>query len=398
MHTLSIQIRLWALLIVLCFVGPHVAHAAKGFSLADVRATQANTNYEIYDFILPALISAVIFEAKDAPAERLEKAVAFVNFYSTPGDYESCPGLGTDIPWDRNASLKLRSGNIYCSEQSSLATLILGPLFPLQALRDVRAHTFHEVLFKDRWAIVDPMFDMRIKNGKGEPASFKDIQAYLAGNSTALRLPNKTLDRTQRYLDRFRKENYVKVRHKFEGHLKAPRVNWSQGVGLPVATAIEQLKANGQDVETQDSPAYLRYIRNNIVTALSFNKDPKAAAYLFQDYFFHRIAKDISAKVHTQPALDLIYFARNYQVLGRYDKAMKVYQALEQTPQIAFYKAQIHFMRKDKDALLSLREALQDNRFYKWMVWKLTGKHFAEGDHEILSRFDYRLYTDEVQD
>ena len=371
--------------------------ARADFRLDDMAAPLANNYFHSYDFVLPILIGAVIVAPDMSDARKIDTVARWVNLHSTPAIFGRAKGLGSDAPWYRNASLMLRTGNLYCTEQSYLAAMILEPYFPVKAVRDVMNHSFIELALRDRWVILDPMCDMRIKNGRGEPASFEDVQAWLAGDATALRLPPQPLPRTLHYLDRFRRENYTPLHHAFGDHnpIRYPLIAYDRYVGMPVSQVLASLKRNGWDLDRKYCLPYMEYLRNNILALIRRAPDPAAEARRIQDWFHARIRENFYKKNYPME-LDALYYARMLQMLGRFDQALAALGELEPGPDVAFYTAQIRYVQHDAEAFNALSVRLADNAFYRMLFFELNGRHLLPGDEESFRDTFFRLQSDDL--
>lgn len=349
------------------------------------------TYFEFYDVALPALVSALVVKPEMNLGERIDAAVSYVNFFATPNRFEKLPGLGSGAPWHQGASLMLKSGNMLCSEQSSLAALLLEPHHPAYAIRDVAAHTFHEVFAEGKWRIVDPMFDVRLKAASGEPIAFEDVQAFLAGNRDAIRLPNPHLPRMDRWTGLFKREAYVRVRHDFGENIPLNKDRF-YGPALPSdpAKVAEKLKAANIDVAQKASPLYPLLIRNALYQTVAKSPDPAGTAAAIQDRFFTLIESERGYL----DGVDELWFARNLLVLGRAKEALTRLDGLEKSELALFSKAQAYAILGDRAKFAALAPELSENIFYAYLHWQLTGKALLPGDPERFKGFDFKLYTD----
>ncbi len=365
----------------------------KNFNLSEILFTKFNNAFVIYDFIFPTLVRFLIVKENDSPKIKILKTIKFINFYSTPGRYNRYKGLGTGAPWWKNSTIMLTSGYLLCSEQSSLATLILKPDFLKFALRDVTRHTFHEVYLNDRWVILDPMFDNRILNIHNEIVSFNDIQKYLKGNKKILKLPKNITKRTKNYLNLFKKETYKPVRMAFGQHFVLPLDNINHYLGISVNRFIKILDKNKYDINQKIVYHYLSFIRNNIIKILKnipYSKR-KQIIYSIQDYFLNEISKEFM-RGWISPFIDKLYIARNYQFLERYKKALKILNTFpKKDKQVTFYRSQIYFKIRDKIKFNSLSLLLKDNIFYRYMYWLLNKKYLLKTDGKEFDTFPYKL-------
>ncbi len=362
------------------------------FKLNTLLFTKINNAFRVYDFVFPTLVRFSIINDKDSAKTKIIKTVKFINFYSTPGRYTRYKGLGSGGPWWKNGSLMLSSGNLLCSEQASLATLILKTDFKYFALRDVTHHTFFEAFNNNHWSILDPMFDNRIRNKEGRIVSFDDIQAYLKGEKGALKLPKHISARTKFYLGLFRKETYKPIRMAFGQHIVFPSENLNLFVGMGINEFLYLLKSHNLGLNSKVSYPYLVYVRNNIIKILQNTpqKRRKTLIYKIQDYFFEKMALE-SMKGWLPPQLDSIYTARNYQFLGRYTYALNIFNSLKQTRQILFYTAQIYFKTKNRKKFNNLARRLKTNIYYRYMYWLLNKQYLLKSDPKTFDNFKYRL-------
>ena len=365
----------------------------KNFELDNIKFSKYNNAFVIYDFIFPTLIRFIIINDNDSAQDKILKVIKFINFYSTPGKFKRYKGLGTGAPWWRNSSIMLTSGYLLCSEQSSLATLILKTDFTKFALRDVTNHTFHEVLYNNKWIILDPMFDNRILNRYNEIVSFNDIQRFLSGKRNILKLPQKTSKRTLNYLNLFKKETYKPVRMAFGQNQVLPIDNTNLYVGISVNKFIKILKKYKYDINKKIVYPYLIFIRNNIIRMLRNipQSKRKQVIYLIQDYFFDKISKQFM-RGWIPLFVDKLYIARNYQFLERYNKSLKILNKYPlKDKQIAFYKSQIYFKIKNNKKFNNFIFLLKDNIFYRYMYWLLNKKYLLKTDEKDFDKFPYKL-------
>lgn len=246
------------------------------------------------------------------------------------------------------------------------------------ALRDVQNHTFHELFMDGEWRIVDPYADNRLRNKKGESATFDDIQNYLTGKPDALQLPEVPQPRTTAYLSRFKKENYKRIRHNFGSNLAMKMLPYSFGLGIPANAAVKLLRQKRLLNNTQISMAYLTYVRNNIRATILSSSDPKGKAAEIQDWFLQNIMLEKPYTISTPPEVDEQYTARQKQLFGRTREALKLFGKLPQNEDILFYEAQCYFRLNDIKKFNSLAETLDKNRFYSAMYYRLNGKFFKK--------------------
>ena len=215
----------------------------------------------IYDALLPILLRHKVTNPHDPDIRQIETLVRHINFYATPGRYQRFDGLGTNGMNFENASLMLASGNMLCSEQSTIVIQAFASSFK-QSRLDVVGHTNGELFVDNRWIIIDPMFDMRIKNRNALPASMNDIKAYLAGDETALRLPKKLLPRTKQYLALYQKENFrvapdAPRKTHFGNRRTVPLLQKNVNLGIHPEKMIQALKQHGIDINRNFTPEYL---------------------------------------------------------------------------------------------------------------------------------------------
>ena len=268
--------------------------------------------------------------------------------------------------------------------------MALQPIFTKLAYRDVRNHTFFEVAQGNHWYIIDPMFDMRIRNGQGRIASFEDIQRYLGGDRKALQLSAEPSPRTKTYLELFAEEVSTPVRHPFGGHVEASR---SCLIGIdPKADAIVQKEDGPCSIEQERCWQYLQKVSNKILIKGIKAKDQVRFVWEVQDFFLKAISMELQQGISDLEGFNPdMYLARQLQFFGRHDPALRIFEHLEQTAQVKFYTAQSHFLKKDKDRFVQLADALKENIFYRYMYRQLTGSWLLESDAETMISFGYRL-------
>lgn len=383
----------WSARIVLisCFLLFPSLATAKGFDFNELYANKANPYYRLYDFIFPALASARYVKPDMHPVEKLDAALNFVTFHSTPGQFARYQGLGTGMGWKEGATVLMRSGNLLCSEQSSLAAMMLRPHFPNVAIRDVQSHTFHEVEINGRKVIVDPYADNHLRTIDNSPVTFDDIQKWLNGDSDRLRLPHPLTARLKGYLDRFRSENYNSPRLPFGKTMAIPDPGYQFMVGMPVNVALYSFKQRGHNIHDPAFDGYRYYVRNNVYDYLQSKGFSEQAIWNVQDFFFSLLRQDVQRGALRADLADDLYFARGYQMLGRYNEALKVYRNMTPSHQVDFFMAQCHFKLGDHTAFLDLADSLGSNIFYRVMYYRLTGEYLRDTDPKT---FDALLYRD----
>jgi len=338
------------------------------------------------------LVRYKITKSKANIYSQLDAVSRHINFYATPGKYERFKGLGTDAPNFFNASLMMASGNMLCSEQATLAVQAFSHQYK-QSRLDLVGHTNGELFINGRWVIVDPMFDMHIKNRDGLPASFDEIQRYLQGDRSILRLPKKLLLRTQKYLDLYKKERFkasptAPRKTYFGNRFTSPTFRSDINIGVSPEKIVQALKEIGIDFDKTFTPHYLAlYVMPNIIYLLENSEDPAQKADFIQDVLLEKIQNDPSTKI---PFSQKLFLARQYQILNRFDKAMALYNKMKQTERVKFYKAQIYFQRGEKKAFKSLRRYLGNDLYYKYMYFKLFNRFLEETDKELLENFAFR--------
>lgn len=370
------------------------AQAAAEFALEDIETTRGNRYFDIYDYSLPSLISVILLGPKDPGVRKLHRVVSYVNYHSTPARYTRYMGLGSGGFWDQNASIMLCSGNLFCSEQSSLASMILEPYFPQKAVHDIANHTFHDILMKGRWVILDPMFDMRILNGLGRPATFTDVEIYHAGDDGALRLPEDPLPRTLDYLSAYKKNNYKKIRHPYGERLVYPPAPFDLFLNKDLTEFKDFLSERGEPLNEKFNPNYLLYLRNQIRKLAATAADPRAETWKIQDFFLERIRGEAQKGEAPEITGSRLYEARNKQLLGRFREALAIYEELEQTEPIRLFQAQIHCLNGNEKAFDSLSEWLADNPYYRHMHYLVHGRYLRHDDAEFFRNFRYRWITE----
>lgn len=369
---------------------PHKAAASGSFNYKDVVPVEKNTYFAIYDFILPSMIGALTISPSASPSQKVWQAISYVNFHATPKVFTRYPGLGTNAHWRVGASLMLLGGNMLCSEQSMLAALLLEPYAQKIAYRDVNNHTFHEVLIGKRWFLIDPWADNRLRNAAGDAVAFKDIEDYLLGDTSALRLPAKPLPRTLDYLELFKKSNYHGTRHAYGEHVEIKSIPYSTGVGIPVDIALRTLRSNDLLHSDRGSIAYLSYIRNNIYHEIITADHPRRKASEIQDWFLSRLSLPFSGTNARGPDLKPFFMARQRQLLGRLDQALAEYRGMRLSPEIAFRISQILFLQRNIAEFNSLRKHLSENIFYRYLYYNLNGLPLSDSDLDTFSNFKYR--------
>jgi len=363
---------------------------AKGFDFNDLVANRANPYIRTYDFIFPVLASAQYVKPEMSMTEKLDAAVSFVNFYSTPGAFERLQGLGTGMGWKEGATVMLRSGHLLCSEQSSLAAMMLEPYVNKVLIRDAQNHTFHEVAKGGRQLIVDPYASNHIRNAMGAPATFEDIQKWLNGDEKALQLPLPLTPRLTKYLSLFKSENYNSPRMAFGETFPIADPGYDWMVGKSVNVALYVFKQKGHSLNDPNFPGYRYYVRNNVYEYLRSKYFTDQAVWNVQDFFFSLLKLDVKKGALKADAADELFFARGYQLLGRYEKALEMYEKLPQSEKVDFFKSQCYYKLKDKVAFNGLAGKLGSITFYRYMYFRLNGEYLSPNDARTFDGFLYK--------
>jgi len=356
-----------------------------------------NTIKDAYDYILPILIRYTIVESTDSIQVQIEKMVKHINFYSTPGMFERYNGLGTQALFQDNSSNMLKSGNLFCSEQAVAVALAFFQDFNI-ARRDVRHHTFFEILTNDNhWTIVDPYTDMRIKNRNGEIASFQDIQQYISGKKNVLKLPKKLTPRVEQYLKLFDEKLWEKQipQEKLRITTFGEQKQYSIGTKKYINKSYDYVYKNflfekNIDLNITRSPEYLAdYILANINYSLNIVKNKKALSSSLQDIFLKGISNsELKTNIDSTATLRTVYVARQYQLLNRYEKALSLFNKIDnKDAQILFYISQIYFKIGQKDKFLKLSNSLKNNIYYRMMYYKLIGSYLKSSDKEEFKHY-----------
>ncbi|NDV25429.1 transglutaminase domain-containing protein [Desulfovibrio sp. JC010] len=366
----------------LIFTAQWATAQESGFYSEELISTEQNSFYDIYDFILPALISAVTIKPTATDAQKIDRVADYVNFYSTPGFNKRMSGLGTNDGWRFGAAVMLYSGNILCSEQSALAVTILDYYFPLIRFRNVKSHTYHELFHGGRWLIVDPYTNMHLHDSKGRIASEKDIQDWLAGDNSALAAWDKNTIKTLKYLDLFKAD----FSETFGETYKMDNYSYDDFVGMNLDEFLRKTEVDKEYLKTRRSLLYLLYIRNNFHQYIIASDSPAQAAYDIQDYLFSKIRED-RAKGITRKGINYDQlFARGYQLLGDYDRAITEYKKLAPSAETALFMAQCYFKQNRTEKFNSLRKKLRDNIFYRHMYLQLNHKELLDGDIKLFRK------------
>jgi len=358
---------------------------------------KVNTIKDAYDYILPTLMRYAIVEPSDNIQVQIEKMVKHINFYSTPGMFERYNGLGTKALFQDNSSNMLKSGNLFCSEQAVVVALSFFQDFNI-ARRDVSHHTFFEILTSDnRWTIVDPYTDMRIKNRDGKIASFQDIQQYINGKKDALKLPKNLSHRVKQYLKLFDEKLWKKQipQEKLRITTFAEQKQYSIGPKKYINKSYDYVYKDfylnkNIDLNMTRSPEYLAdYILANINYSLKRVKNKKALSNSLQDIFLKGILNNqLKTNIGFTVNSRAIYIARQYQLLNRYEKALSLFNKIDnKDAQILFYISQIYFKIADKDKFLKLSNSLKDNIYYRMMYYKLIGTYLMPSDKKEFKHY-----------
>jgi len=361
---------------------------------------KVNTTKDAYDYILPTLMRYAIVEPSDNIQVQIEKMVKHINFYSTPGMFERYNGLGTKALFQDNSSNMLKSGNLFCSEQAIVAALAFFQEHNI-ARRDVNHHTFFEILTsKNHWTIVDPYTDMRIKNKNGEIASFLDIQKYIDGDKSVLKLPKNVSPRIEQYLKLFDEKLWKKqvlqngLRTTTFGEQKRYSIGKKKYINKSYDFVYNDfLTSKSIDLnKTRSSEYFADYILANINSSFINKKNKKALSNTLQDIFLNGIFENrVINSLELPTNFYTIYIARQYQLLNRYEKALSVYnQIVDKNAQILFYISQIYFKTGKKVEFLKLSSSLKHNIYYRMMYYKLIGSYLQTSDEE---EFKYRAFS-----
>lgn len=360
---------------------------AKGFDFNELYANQANPYYRTYDFIFPALASAMYIKPDMTSTEKLDAALDFVTFYSTPSKFDRYQGLGTGMNWKEGATVLMRSGNLLCSEQSSLAAMMLRPYVNGVVVRDAQSHTFHEVVLDGRQVIVDPYADNHLRNGQDLPVTFQDVQRWLNGDTDALQLPSPLSARLKRYLSLFRSDNYNSPRQPFGQTFAIEDPGYDFMVGLPVQSALYSFKQRRMNINDPNFSGYRYYVRNNVYAYLKSRGFTSQAIWNVQDFFFSLLKRDVERGALKAELADNLFFARGYQLLGRYDMALEIFRQLPQSDMVDFFMAQCLFKMNDMAAFKKLSGTLESNAYYRVMYYQLTGDFLKESDPATFDTF-----------
>ncbi len=370
----------------------------KEFRLQDVRFTKFNNPYNIYNVALPLLMRACLFNVTTQPEQKVLLTVKKVNHLSLPSVYET----NNTFLWDsqnfehvhsrklwETLSLLLRTGNMHCSDQAALAAKILGPDFELFRIRNVLGHTFEEILHDSRWIILDPQYDMRFRNKDGRLATFEDVRAYW-DDDESLRIPEPLTNRTKIYLDKFRTD--VEARKKPDFYkpkwAELQRLDYYLGHSVKEMTGLMEL--GGADIQARFVVEYLAFVRANVFAILENSPNPCETAAEVQDFFLSAIQAEYCPKYAED--FDGIFMARNYQALGRFDKALAELEKLPRTNQVELFTSQVLAEMGDAKAHAALAGALRNNTFYCYDAWRLSGEFVNPDDPERFKNFEFRCF------
>ncbi|WP_320171686.1 hypothetical protein [Maridesulfovibrio sp.] len=355
------------------------------FRSEELVSTQCNSFFDIYDFVFPVLASAVAVNPGSPMPEKIDQASDYVHFYSTPGFNKREKGLGTGDGWRFGATVMLYSGNILCSEQSSLAVMLLDFYFPRIRFRNVQHHTFHELLYDGEWYIIDPYANTHLRNRKGQSATYGDIQKYLNGDSNALSFQANEKDKVRTYLDLFKnngKSDYSKT-------FAMNYYSYGDFLGYGLQEFFDRSEVDMEMLSAKRSMLYLLYIRNNICNYIFNSKDRRKAACNIQNYLFSKIKEDAHKGISKNKINYDLFFARGYQLLGRYNLALEEYRKIEPSQEVELFIAQCYYKLDNRAAFNNLKQKLQNNIFYRNMYFILNGKELIPGDRSIFGKFLY---------
>ncbi|WP_419783730.1 hypothetical protein [Maridesulfovibrio sp.] len=366
------------------------AQSAAVFNLDHLQTTKSNNAFLIYDYIFPVLISGVYISPQMPIQKKITTTVEYVNFYSTPRFGTRYKGLGTGLPFRDGASMMLSEGNLLCSEQSALGTAILEQYLDKIGLIDVSHHTFNLVNKNGRWFIMDPYADMRIKNNSEQLASFANVTSWLNGNKKILKLPNKILPRTQKYLELYRPKEDEKYRFGAGEAMFMDKITYDENIGVGIDTAVNELIKVGHDISQKKSYPYLIFVRNNIAALIKSYSNSKQTAWRIQDYFYKLIQIDINSGKIDPSIFNEYYFARGYQLLGRYQNALNKFNLLPQTEQTLFFMSQCYFKLGDKRNFNSYAEKLKKNPFYRYMYYQMNDHFLLKTDKDFFNNFLFK--------
>jgi hypothetical protein len=344
---------------------------------------------EVYDMVLPVLTKYYLLR-QDTGGTLLEKTIDYVNFYATPGNFTKISGLGSGgKSFLDNISLMFTSGNLYCSEQASFASMLLNMDVHIRST-DVVGHTFFEAKQNGHWSIVDPMYDMKIKNKNGSIASFDDMAAYVGGDKSVLQLPERISNRTLSYLQKFNSTRFTVSgqgrKTTFGEHHYFLKFDCTPCAGQSYEAFMETQYKTYKNVNRLffKNKAFI-YYSCRLDSDLSKGKNSLKDVYAVQDEFMKRIEKSYDGPFPWD-----VYKARQLQFLGRYAEARSIMEKLPKATDVQFYLSQIYYKQKDKDAFASLENALRSDIYYRYMYYQLMGSFLDANDSIAFSNFDYR--------
>ena len=389
--------RLVVLLLLLCSIAATPAQALEGKDLSLGRFADP---FSLYNFVLPTLAAFTAFDPADAPEEKILKTIRYVNFFSNPDQFDNRTGqklIRMDMPWWSHLSYLYSTGNVQTSEQAGFAAMMLLPWLPKQAVRDVEAHSFFEVFHEKQWIIIDPMYDMRYTSDTGQIASFLKIQEYLKGETTALALPEQLAERTQRYLDRFRKENVAKnpnKRHVFGANKPFDYGIFANFEPIPGMRDMDEIynRLQMNKIDCSQQPCWPVFTQVRALIHQELLKHPERRKEIIadmQDAFIDAILR----RSMGSPVFDAVFLAKTELMLGRVDSALQLLKGIKEETELSRYvTSQALYLKRDKAGYNALAQYLADNPYYRYSYWRLNGEFLQATDAEFFSTFSYKSY------
>lgn len=293
----------------------------------------------IYDELLPFFIRMIYTNSEDP----LENQITVLNDYlwtwNSVKSYEKYIGLGTNVLW--NTSNKSAFDNMQCSEIDLLAAASFSFKHNISRL-DVISHTLYEIQdnLSGRLIMVDPYFNPKIVNEKGQLATFEEVSNFKKFNLKSLRM-NKQEFTT--YINLFQKEKYkAQTKEDFKKKLGLrkttfgarkiyPKFDENKYKNMSLKELNIFLKNRGID---QNSDLYQLFIMKayHIPSIYSVyeqrtKNNVRKFVWKLQDVILKQLKSRYSGIIWSKEYYE-IWEARQYQVLGRFDIAEKIFLKL----------------------------------------------------------------------
>lgn len=256
----------------------------------------------IFRFYTLKAIAEYIAETESAPQIVMEKYFDFIynNLYAVRGEQVIYSSSLNDLV----------RGIAWCDQQTNVFTIlcyykgIKASLVMLKGDQNISRHTVARVLLKGKWRIADPLHGVIFKDTSGRIASFVDIQKENPGFRS-----RKYGDFNSDWFSSSYKSNFMD---------KFPPVVWSYP---------------GEFKEPK------RALTRRLID-IYYRLFGKIYFHLYQDFFLNRVSDLHVEKFDLKkPDIKMYFRARNYQLCGRFKKAVRLYSNIsENYPESIYYE------------------------------------------------------------